>query len=199
VQGQPPKKKTGRIILLSIVGAFVVMCGGCGVLASLGPSGSDTVSGGASTAATGSAGKGAVPAVAAIGQPVRDGKFEFVVKSLRCGVGQVGNDEFSRQKAQGQFCLATVTVKNIGDEAQTLDDSNQKAFVGQKSYDVDSLAGMTANQGANGDSTSVWLNNINPGNAVSGVLVWDVPAGAKLDKIVLHDSLFSGGVEVKVA
>jgi hypothetical protein len=37
---------------------------------------------------------------------------------------------------------------------------------------------------------------INPGNAVAGVILFDLPRGAKPTKIELHDSVFSGGVTV---
>jgi hypothetical protein len=133
---------------------------------------------------------------AGIGDAVRDGNFEFTVKSVKCGVAQVGENEFLREKAQGQFCLATVTVKNVKNEPQTLFDSNQKAFVGEAEYAVSSEGGLAANMDANGDSTSVWLQEINPGNSVTGVFVWDIPAGKKLTKLELHDSAFSGGVTV---
>src|SRR4051812_47104283 len=59
---------------------------------------------------------------AKIGQPARDGKFEFTVKSAKCGVAKVGSSMLG-EKAQGQFCLITVNVKNIGKEPQTLSDS----------------------------------------------------------------------------
>src|SRR5262245_21771627 len=49
------------------------------------------------------------------GQPVRDGKFEFTVQSVKCGVSQVGEDPLTKT-AQGQFCLVTISVKNIGDK-----------------------------------------------------------------------------------
>jgi hypothetical protein len=129
---------------------------------------------------------------------VRDGNFQFTVKSVKCGATQVGKNEFLRAKAQGQFCLATVTVKNVKNEPQMLLDSDQKAFSGAAQYNVSTEAGLAANMDASGNSTNVWLQEINPGNSVTGVFVWDIPAGKKLTKLELHDSSFSGGVEVKL-
>ena len=44
--------------------------------------------------------------------------------------------------------------------------------------------------------SNAFLNNINPGNLVKGILLFDVPKTFKLKAIELHDSVFSGGVTV---
>jgi hypothetical protein len=129
-----------------------------------------------------------------IGEPVRDGKFEFTVHSVKCGVSQVGEEPLTKQ-AQGQFCLVTVTVKNIGDKPQLMSDSDQKGFGPDgKQFQADTAAGLYANNNAD-----VFLNEINPGNQVTGVLVYDIPQDGKLAKLQLHDSPFSGGVTVQVS
>ncbi|MEU2613099.1 DUF4352 domain-containing protein [Micromonospora sp. NPDC007271] len=133
------------------------------------------------------------PKTAKIGQPARDGKFEFTVKSSKCGVAKIGNDMLG-EKAQGQFCLVTVKVKNIGKEPQTLSDSNQKAYAADGTeYSTDSGAAIYANK-----DQQTLFNEINPGNEVTGVLVFDIPKKVKLAKLELHDSPFSGGVEVSL-
>jgi hypothetical protein len=130
---------------------------------------------------------------ATIGQPVRDGKFEFVVQKIRCGVDKVGN-QYLNEKAQGQFCLVTLTVRNIGNEPQTFSDFDQLAYDSKaREYKPDTEAGIYANE-----DTNVWLNEINPGNKITGVLVFDIPGGTKLTILELHDSGFSGGVEVSL-
>src|SRR4029079_1419957 len=119
-----------------------------------------------------------------IGDAVRDGKFEFTVKSVRCGVAEVG-DSVLGQTAQGQYCLVALTVKNIGSESQTMFDSNQKLVdAAGNSYDADSAAALYAN----GANQQVFITPINPGNAVSGVVVFDVPKTVHPTKIELHDS-----------
>lgn len=131
---------------------------------------------------------------AKIGQAARDGKFEFTVKSARCGVTKIGPD-LAGEKAQGQFCLITVIVKNIGKEAQMLADSSQKAYAADGTeYSTDTGAGIYANENA-----ATFLNEINPGNQVTGVLVFDIPKKVKLARLELHDSPFSGGVTVALA
>ncbi|HEY9475617.1 MAG TPA: DUF4352 domain-containing protein, partial [Mycobacteriales bacterium] len=134
------------------------------------------------------------PAAAKIGTEVRDGKFAFTVTKVQPGLDHVG-EGFAEQKAQGEFVLVHVTVKNIGDEAQLFDASSQTLVDTQgRQYDADS--GVAAI--ALADSNS-FLNNINPGNSVAGILVYDVPKGLALSKIELHDSMFSGGVTVTLS
>lgn len=131
---------------------------------------------------------------AKIGDPARDGKFEFTVKSNKCGVKKVGSDLLGA-KAQGQFCLVTVNVKNIGKEAQMFDGSSQKAYAADGTeYSADGGAAIYANKNA-----ETFLNNINPGNQVTGVVVFDIPKDVKLTKLKLHDSMFSGGVTVALS
>ena len=183
----PRKPWIARHKILTGLGAAVVLI----VVVSVASSGSSGSKPGAAGATAKPAHRNA-PAGARIGQAVRDGKFEFTVRSLTCGVKSVGSDVLGK-KAQGQFCLAALTVKNIGNQAQTLDDSGQVAYdeAGRK-FSADAEASLYANNG-----TSTFLNEINPGNAVAGTVVFDVPSGTKLTTLELHDSLFSGGARVK--
>lgn len=126
-----------------------------------------------------------------IGQSVRDGKFEFTVTKLTCGVPAVGGEYGA--KADGQFCLVSMKVENIGDKAQLLDASSQYGYdAADRKLSADSAAGIYANQ----DGGGAFLNEINPGNSASAVIVFDIPKTAKLMRLELHDSPFSGGVKV---
>ena len=130
-------------------------------------------------------------ALPGFGDPAKDGKFQFTVTKMSCGRTSVGSS-FLNQKAQGQFCLVTVKVKNIGDKAQMFAGSNQKAYDAKGTeFSNDSGAEIYANSEA-----QTFLQEINPGNAVTGKLVFDVPKSTKLVRLELHDSIFSGGVEV---
>ncbi|HET9518999.1 MAG TPA: DUF4352 domain-containing protein [Actinoplanes sp.] len=127
-------------------------------------------------------------------QAARDGKFEFVVSGIKCGVPSVGPSGYG-EKAQGEFCLVSVSVKNIGKEAQTFSGSSQKAFDSAGTeFSNDTGAEIYANEGA-----PTFLEEINPGNRVTGKIVFDVPKKTKLTKIELHDSPFSDGVTVNLS
>ncbi|WP_328460571.1 DUF4352 domain-containing protein [Actinoplanes sp. NBC_00393] len=130
-------------------------------------------------------------ALPGIGDPVKDGKFQFTITKMVCGKKSVGSSLLNK-KAQGQFCLITIKVKNIGDEAQMFAGINQKAFDAKGTeYSNDNTAEIYANSEA-----QTFINEINPGNSVTGKLVFDVPKSTKLTRMELHDSIFSGGVEV---
>ena len=56
---------------------------------------------------------------AVIGTEVRDGKFAFTVQKIKCGIAQVGSNDFG-SKAQGLYCVVTMSVANIGNEPQNI-------------------------------------------------------------------------------
>lgn len=80
------------------------------------------------------------------GTEVRDRKFAFKVTRVQRGVSSVG-DQFG-EEAQGSFTIVTLRVKNIGDESQTFDASNQKAYSGSTAFEADGGASLFANEGS---------------------------------------------------
>ncbi|WP_198167004.1 DUF4352 domain-containing protein [Microbispora sp. ATCC PTA-5024] len=133
------------------------------------------------------------PRAPGLGDVVKDGKFAFKVTKVEKGLSQVG-EGFTVSKAQGQYVLIHLTVKNIGDEAQMFTDSAQKLIdIKGRQFDADSGAAALGLSGSN-----AFLNNINPGNSVKGILLFDVPKNLTLKAVELHDSVFSGGVTVSL-
>ncbi|XVX20161.1 DUF4352 domain-containing protein [Actinomycetota bacterium] len=129
---------------------------------------------------------------AGIGTKVRDGKFEFTVTKVESGGTQIGDSSFG-EKAQGTFQLVHVTISNVGNEPQTMYDSNQKVTDAQgREFSPNSAAAIML------DNNDIWLQEINPGNTLKGVLVYDMPTGSTPASIELHDSMFSGGVDVSL-
>ncbi|MFT4124878.1 MAG: DUF4352 domain-containing protein [Gordonia sp. (in: high G+C Gram-positive bacteria)] len=185
----PPKKKrkwpwiVGAVVVLLIIIAVATSGGG--------DAGTDSpaTAPGASGA---TAGDGGDEQPAALNTPVRDGKFEFVVTNVESGLDSVGDNPYLTEQAQGQFVIVTITVKNIGDRAQGFSPTSQKLFDAQgRSFEPSTTA-----QIALGDSDIAVWDNINPGNTVTAKVVYDMPDGASPATIELHDSSFSGGVEV---
>jgi hypothetical protein len=133
-------------------------------------------------------------ATAKLNEVARDGKFEFTVASVECGKASAGTNQYLTKQAQGQFCFVNVTIKNIGSEAQTFDSSSQYLYDAANSkFSADSTASLYANP-----EGSTFLNQINPGNSVSGILVFDLPKDKTPVTAELHDSAFSGGVKVSL-
>ncbi|MCT9932240.1 DUF4352 domain-containing protein [Planotetraspora sp. A-T 1434] len=134
------------------------------------------------------------PKRAGVGDIVKDGKFAFKITKVQKGLSQVG-EGFTVSKAQGQYVLVHLTVKNIGDEAQMFSDSAQKLIDGKdRQFEADSGAAALGLKDSN-----AFLNTINPGNAVNGILLFDVPKNFQLKAVELHDSMFSDGVTVSLA
>lgn len=128
-----------------------------------------------------------------VGQAADDGKFRFTVQSLECGETKVG-DDFLNKAAQGQFCMLSVTVENIGQESQYLFADNQYLFDAEgRKFSADGEATIY-----NDTDDRTIFEEINPGNTLSGVIVFDVPNGAEIVRAEMHDSAFSGGVSVSL-
>jgi hypothetical protein len=202
----PPRKKSSAPLVLGIIGVVVlVLFGGCAVivtaLGSVGnsPSTSATV---ADTPEEEPADepakkkteepKAEEPKVAGIGAVVKDGDFTFKVTKLEKRA-RVGND-FLGEDAQGVFLLVHVTVKNVGDEAGSFFGASQKLYDAKgREYEASSGASIYLK-----DSKSLY-EKINPGNAVNGVVLFDIPKNVKPTEIELHDSMFSEGVKVNLS
>ncbi|GAA1075985.1 DUF4352 domain-containing protein [Tsukamurella spumae] len=132
------------------------------------------------------------PKAAGLNAAVRDGKFEFVVTGVEPGLSEVGDNPYLAKKAQGQFVIVSMTVKNIGTKPQSFSPSSQKLKDTQgRTFESDSMA-----QIALGDSDVPVWDNINPGNTVQVKVVFDMPKDATPATIELHDSMFSGGAKV---
>lgn len=137
---------------------------------------------------------GATESAGVIGEPVRDGQFEFTVTDIETGIDSVG-DGFSSEQPQGQFVIVDVSVHNIGDDAQTFTSGAQNLIDSQeREFDAASATAVMALP-----DSEAFLEEINPGNAVDGQLLFDVPDDVELTSIELHDSPFSGGVVVDIA
>ncbi|MFD0904391.1 DUF4352 domain-containing protein [Actinomadura sediminis] len=198
----PPPGRRGKGCLYAVVGgvAALFLMAACGVIVGTASepaatsSGPGSGTGGEKADAGGE--KRARPAekekvTDGVGREYRDGKFAFTVTKVKKGVARVG-DEFAGSEAQGQYVLVHVTVENIGDEARMFDGTNQKLIDTRgREFEADTEAAVWSNQ-----DTKSFLEQINPGNSVKGVVIFDVPENVRLKAIELHDSMFSGGVTV---
>lgn len=187
------KQKTGnwfaRHKVLTVIGGFflfVILLGAIG-----GGNKNKTVT---TTTKTTTATKANATPTTKVNQEANDGKFAFTITGVQCDTASVGSSQYSTKNAQGQYCVVSITVRNIGNEAQTLDSFNQYLYNSEgKKYSADSEASYDANP-----SGSTFLQQINPGVTVSGVVVFDMPKGVTPTVAELHDSAFSNGVKVNL-
>ncbi|GAA4583654.1 DUF4352 domain-containing protein [Planotetraspora phitsanulokensis] len=184
----PPKKKRRGLTWILAVAGILAVFAACGALASNG-SGSPTPAGGAASKEA----HRADAATAGIGAQVRDGDFAFKVTKL--GTASRVGDRYLGKKAQGQFFLVYVTVKNIGEQSQAFTGEAQRLFDATgKEFSADSEAAVYM-----GDASKSLYEEINPGNSVKGIVVFDVPKGTDAASIELHDSPLSGGTMVTLS
>jgi hypothetical protein len=131
------------------------------------------------------------PKPSGLNTPVRDGMFQFTVTAISCGHDTVSASVFHRT-AHGQFCLVTLTVSNVGHSGRAFAEGFQKAIAADAgTYTPDVAAGLIVN----GSGAAVF-STLDPGNSVSGTLVYDIPRTASIARLELHDSPFSDGVSV---
>jgi uncharacterized protein DUF4352 len=145
----------------------------------------------ATTAYAAPSGEEGSTAAARIGDVVQDGSFTFTVTDVQTGVHALG-DSLLRSEAQGSYVLVHVTVTNVGTESAMFTSSNQTLLDGQgRKFDADASAALM-----NVPDSQSFLMDINPGNSVDGVLVFDVPEGLSPAAIELHESIFTSGTLV---
>lgn len=131
--------------------------------------------------------------VVGIGTPARDGKLAFTVTRVKRGVDEVGPKNL-RSTAQGAYTLVTMTVENIGDEAQTFATDNVKGFDSDgQQLSSDSEASLYVNE-----ENDAWISEIDPGDSLKAIVVFDVAKGTKLAAVEVHDSAYSGGSSINL-
>ena len=131
--------------------------------------------------------------VVGVGEPARDGRFRMTVKEAKCGAKKVGA---AARRALGKFCLVTVDVKNVGSDPGTFLPDSQRAYSAEG---VEFLTDPAAVFSANENNIHTLLNEIDPGDQMTSVLIFDVPQGTWLTKVHLHDSHGSVGIVVSLA
>lgn len=114
-----------------------------------------------------------VEEVIGIGTPLNVGKAIFTLNGTEIA-NQVGPSVLP-SKASGKYLVLDVTYKNNGNEAVTLDSSFFKLKRGEKTYEADTMASMSANQGEDGNiDNSFFLQQVNPDIEINGKVVFDL-------------------------
>lgn len=189
VAPEPPKKRHRiRTTVLVVIGVIALIA-----IVQAATGGDDTETPATTTQEDAAGGSEPEDAGPGLGDPAEDGDFTFVVEAVEDGPERIGDEGFGTSP-QGRFVYVTVTVTNHGDEAGS--------FFGDNQYLVD-----TEGRKASADTeAAVYLpesqslyEEINPGNTLTGTVVFDIPADAVPAAVELHDSMFSGGVTVSLS
>jgi len=119
------------------------------------------------------------------------GSFKFVFNSMDCSKSVLG-DKYINSQADGTYCVFKVTVKNVAKKADYVPATDITA-VDAKGNEFDHDSGMAMYL-----KGTFMLDKVSPGNQKQGFLVYDVPKGTKLTKLVISGGLFGDDVTVKL-
>jgi len=178
-----------RSILVSSTAAVAVAAAvaltGCGVAHNPASADKATSAGGPSATAT--------PATPGLNTPVTAGTFQFTAIDVKDAGTTVGSS-LLKQTAQGTYIQVDLKIANTGDKAETFIVNDVKLVdAAGKTYDADPTATLYASP-----SSNAWVAAINPGNAIQGPVLFDVPAGTKAASIQVSDNLFSAGKTIRL-
>ena len=204
----PPKKsKAPKALLIAVIG-IVAFCGIGGIIANAGDKDSEPAKHTTAAAARPVVDPPAAdtpapqapapppeapPPAPGLNAPVRDGKFEFVVTDVQTGITVLGDNPYLQRTAQGAYTVVTMTVLNTSKVPYGFSPGNQDLYDTQdRKFGNDAAAAINLQA-----DTSLYAD-INPGNTVTAKVVFDLPADSQPDRIVLHDSMFSGGATVSL-
>ncbi|UOQ44722.1 DUF4352 domain-containing protein [Halobacillus salinarum] len=138
--------------------------------------------------------------IAKLGEKVEVGKMTYTIKDTSIK-DQVGPSALPTQ-ANGKYLVLNVSVKNNGNEAVTVDGSYFKLMQGEKTFEADTSASMSANQGEDGTiQNSFFMEQLNPGSEMSGKVVFDVApdiANSKELVVQAQEGIF-GSVTKKIS
>lgn len=112
-----------------------------------------------------------------IGDLVKVGDVEYTVNSRT--TAQNFGGEYG-VNANGTYLVLNVTVKNTGNKAITVTDSFFKLFKDKAEFEVDSTAGIYANEDAN-----FFLSDVNPGSSITGNVIFDVTTEIANDSSII--------------
>jgi len=102
---------------------------------------------------------------------------------MMCGVPQIG-DEYFNKEPLGQNCIGTIEVKNASKKPTTWDGDNQTLIdTEDNEYSPDNSAWAYL------DANNSLLEEINPGNSVTGRVAWDVPKKTKPFGLLSHSEM----------
>lgn len=102
---------------------------------------------------------------------VGDAAFTITGKETAAQVGP----SVLPETASGKYLVLDVTFKNNGNEAIMVDSSFFKLKLGEKTYEADDVASISANQSEDGSiDMGLFYEEVNPDSEVKGKVVFDV-------------------------
>jgi hypothetical protein len=124
---------------------------------------------------------------------VRDGGLEFAVTGRRCGVAELGEWP-TRRRAKGTYCVLDLRVTNVArHDALVFMNSQRLVDADGREFPGDEWA-WVYNPGSR-----VFTSTFEPGRTVNGSLVFDVPPGTRVRRLIVHDTPLSAGTSIALS
>jgi hypothetical protein len=137
-------------------------------------------------------------AAGVVGQPVQDGGFTFLVRSMDCGKKTIGtptSEYDSSRRAKDEFCIIDLGVRNTGSTTESFSISSQDVFGPSGVSLNDDILAEDALARDEGKKFALFVQ-IAPGGSLDTKLVFDTPPTQRPDRIVLHQGYSSGGISI---
>ena len=125
-------------------------------------------------------------------EAVQDGKLEFALLGIRRNVSEIGDSYFGTTASTGSYTVVTLSVSNVSSESVTFDGTYVVGVDADGSQiPSDREAQYYANEGGEG-----MLSTLHPGQEMRASVAFQVPGGARLMAVQVHDSVFSRGAQI---
>ena len=186
---RPKRKKGGCLKWLILIGGAIFILGFCGAI--FGGDNTTTEPNDEGTAETATYNE---ETTYSIGEAVDVGGLSVTVNG-KSNQPAVGNEYLNETAGSGNYLLLDITITNNGNEAVTVDDSNFKLIRGETTFESDGIATIYVND----ESTSFFLNQLNPESTLSGIVAFDISEESASDpslQLEVSSGFFSGDKEL---
>jgi hypothetical protein len=130
-----------------------------------------------------------------IGEAVQANDLSFTVTDTT-KAKSLGNS-YTKKDAQGTFNIITLNIKNTGKETVTIDSSMMKITDSQGRTFDRSIEGQTA-KGLSQGKVDLFLQQVQPGLAVTGEIVFDLPDDAAGLTLLVRGSIFGSEKQISL-
>ena len=188
-----PRRRRGGALPVAVLLIALAMLGGWLVTVRHGPAGDISAAGPSAAAPPPPPPAPSPTAERPAAGAVRDGGLEFAMTSRRCGVAELGEWP-TRRRAKGTYCVLDLRVTNVGrHDALVFMNSQRLVDADGREFPGDEWAWIY-NPGSR-----VFTSTFEPGRTVNGSLVFDVPPGTRVRRLIVHDTPLSAGTSIALS
>jgi hypothetical protein len=133
----------------------------------------------------------ASPALTKLPKTAKAQDFSWTFKKLTCGTTKIG-DQYLNSKADGMYCQLDASAKNLTKKSSYLP-SSDVLLIDSKGNEYENSSGLSLYK-----SCVFFLDKVSAGNTKTGCMIYDVPKGTKITKIVISGGLFGDDTTIVI-